>query len=234
MFASDVVLAAADKPRWLNNPAITKDLLPATIETLQMTVFSTLFAVLLGLPLGIWLWVTAKGSLAPQLMVHRIVSAIVDFGRSIPFIILMIAIIPFTRFVVGTALGWQATVVPLAIGAIPFFARLVEVALREVAGGKIEAVQMMGATNFQIIRQVLIPEALPGLISAVTVTAVNLVSYTAMAGAVGGGGLGALAISYGYQRYQGDVMIACIVLLVAIVVIIQRVGDWLARRVDHR
>ncbi|MCG7301504.1 ABC transporter permease [Brevibacterium ravenspurgense] len=234
MFASDVVLAAADKPRWLNNPAITKDLLPATIETLQMTVFSTLFAVLLGLPLGIWLWVTAKGSLAPQLMVHRIVSAIVDFGRSIPFIILMIAIIPFTRFVVGTALGWQATVVPLAIGAIPFFARLVEVALREVAGGKIEAVQMMGATNFQIIRQVLIPEALPGLISAVTVTAVNLVSYTAMAGAVGGGGLGALAISYGYQRYQGDVMIACIVLLVAIVVIIQRLGDWLARRVDHR
>ena len=234
MFASDVLLAAADKPRWLNNPAITKDLLPATIETLQMTVFSTLFAVLLGLPLGIWLWVTAKGSLAPQLMVHRIVSAIVDFGRSIPFIILMIAIIPFTRFVVGTALGWQATVVPLAIGAIPFFARLVEVALREVAGGKIEAVQMMGATNFQIIRQVLIPEALPGLISAVTVTAVNLVSYTAMAGAVGGGGLGALAISYGYQRYQGDVMIACIVLLVAIVVIIQRVGDWLARRVDHR
>ena len=146
----------------------------------------------------------------------------------------MIAIIPFTRFVVGTALGWQATVVPLAIGAIPFFARLVEVALREVASGKIEAVQMMGATNFQIIRQVLIPEALPGLISAVTVTAVNLVSYTAMAGAVGGGGLGALAISYGYQRYQGDVMIACIVLLVAIVVIIQRVGDWLARRVDHR
>ena len=234
MFASDVVLAAADKPRWLNNPAITKDLLPATIETLQMTVFSTLFAVLLGLPLGIWLWVTAKGSLAPQLMVHRIVSAIVDFGRSIPFIILMIAIIPFTRFVVGTALGWQATVVPLAIGAIPFFARLVEVALREVASGKIEAVQMMGATNFQIIRQVLIPEALPGLISAVTVTAVNLVSYTAMAGAVGGGGLGALAISYGYQRYQGDVMIACIVLLVAIVVIIQRLGDWLARRVDHR
>ncbi|OFT26229.1 metal ABC transporter permease [Brevibacterium sp. HMSC08F02] len=234
MFASDVVLAAADKPRWLNNPAITKDLLPATIETLQMTVFSTLFAVLLGLPLGIWLWVTAKGSLAPQLTVQRVVSAIVDFGRSIPFIILMIAIIPFTRFVVGTALGWQATVVPLAIGAIPFFARLVEVALREVAGGKIEAVQMMGATNFQIIRQVLIPEALPGLISAVTVTAVNLVSYTAMAGAVGGGGLGALAISYGYQRYQGDVMIACIVLLVAIVVIIQRLGDWLARRVDHR
>ena len=146
----------------------------------------------------------------------------------------MIAIIPFTRFVVGSALGWQATVVPLAIGAIPFFARLVEAALREVAGGKIEAVQMMGATNFQIIRQVLIPEALPGLISAATVTAVNLVSYTAMAGAVGGGGLGALAISYGYQRYQGDVMIACIVLLVAVVVIIQRVGDWLARLVDHR
>lgn len=223
-----------DEATWLDNPAITGELLPALGETLLMTVFATLIAVLVGLPLGIWLYLTAKGGITPNPVVYRVLSIIVDFGRSVPFIILMIAIIPFTRFVVGTALGWHATVVPLSIGAIPFFARLVESALREVAGGKIEAVQMMGATNGQITRQVLIPEARPGLISAATVTAVTLVSYTAMAGAVGGGGLGALAISYGYQRYQGDVMISCVLLLVLVVAIIQVVGDYLARMTDHR
>lgn len=220
--------------RWFDNPAITQELLPALGETVAMTFFSTIIAVVLGLPLGIWLFLTAKGSLAENVPVYRVLSALVDLGRSIPFIILMIALIPFTQFVVGTALGWQATVVPLSVGAIPFFARLVESALREIAGGKIEAVQMMGATTNQLTGQVLVPEARPGLISAATVTAVTLVSYTAMAGAVGGGGLGALAISYGYQRYQSDVMIACIVLLVLFVGIIQLIGDRLARLVDHR
>lgn len=223
-----------NRPTWFNNPAITDELLPALGQTLLMTMFATLIAVAIGLPLGIWLWSTSKNSLAANGIVYRIVSALVDLGRSIPFIILMIALIPFTRFVVGTALGWQATVVPLSIGAIPFYARLVESALRDVPGGKIEAVQMMGASNGQIIRQAMIPEALPGLISGATVTAVTLVSYTAMAGAVGGGGLGALAISYGYQRYQSDVMIACIVLLVLVVAVIQLIGDRLARLADHR
>ena len=214
---------AADEETWFNNPVIRDSLWPATQETLLMTVFSSAFAVLLGLPLGIWVWMTSKGGLAPNPVIHRIISSIVDLGRSIPFIILIIALIPFTRFMVGKAIGWEATVVPLAVGAIPFFARLAESAMREVATGKIEAVQMMGATNGQIVRQVMIPEAMPAL-----------VSYTAMAGAVGGGGLGALAMNYGYSQYQTDTMLACIIVVVAIVIAIQMFGDWLARRVNHR
>ncbi|GAA1631060.1 MULTISPECIES: methionine ABC transporter permease [Brevibacterium] len=221
-------------PMWFDNPAITDQMWPATIETLLMTVWSTGLAVLFGLPLGIWLFTTSKGGLSPHPIVYRVLSLIVDITRSIPFIILMIALIPFTRFMVGTALGWQATVVALTVGAIPFYARLVENALREVSDGKVEAALMMGASNGQVIRQVFIPEALPGLIGAATVTSVTLVSYTAMAGAVGGGGLGALAISYGYQRYQSDTMIACIIVLVVIVALIQFVGDRIARLVDHR
>ena len=221
-------------PTWFDNPAITVELLPSLGETIAMTAWSTAIAILLGLPLGIWLFVTTRDSLAPNVVVHQVLGAIVNIGRSIPFIILIIALIPFTRFVVGTALGWQAAVVALTISAIPFYARLVEIALHEVASGKVEAAQMMGASRGQIIRQVLVPEALPALISGATVTAVALVNYTAMAGAVGGGGLGDLAISYGYNRYQADVMLACVVLLVAFVGIIQLVGDRLARLVDHR
>ena len=224
----------SERPTWLDNPAIRVELWPALGDTLLMTLFATLFAIVVGLPLGIWLYMTAKGSLAANTVVHRIVSAVVDLGRSIPFIILMIALIPFARFITDSALGWQAAVVSLTISAIPFYARLVEAALREVSAGKVEAVQMMGANRWQLIRQVLVPEALPGLVSGATVTSVALVGYTAMAGAVGGGGLGALAISYGYQRYQTDTMIACIVLLVACVALIQLLGDLLARSVDHR
>ncbi|WP_152347398.1 methionine ABC transporter permease [Brevibacterium sp. CFH 10365] len=221
-------------PTWFDNPAITDQMWPATIETLLMTAWSTGLAVLFGLPLGIWLFTASKGGLNSNPVVYRMLSFIVDITRSIPFIILIIALIPFARFVVGSALGWQATVVSLTIGAIPFYARLVENSLREVSEGKIEAALMMGASNGQVTRQVYVPEALPGLIGAATVTSVTLVSYTAMAGAVGGGGLGALAISYGYQRYQADTMIACIIVLVLIVTIIQFVGDRLARAVDHR
>ncbi|MFB9777270.1 methionine ABC transporter permease [Brevibacterium otitidis] len=219
---------------WLENPAITAELLPALGETLAMTAWSTAISVLLGLPLGIWLFVTTPHSLAPNRVLHGVLSTIVDIGRSIPFIVLMVAIIPFTRLLVGTALGWKAAVVALTLSAVPFYARLVENALHDISSGTIEAAQMMGATRRQIIRQVLIPEALPALIGAATVTAIALVGYTAMAGAVGGGGLGDLAIAYGYNRYQGDVMIACIVLLVIVVGIIQIVGDRLARFVDHR
>lgn len=221
-------------PIWFDNPAITDQMLPATIETLLMTLWSTGLAVLLGLPLGIWLFSTSKGGLSTHPVLYRVLSLVVDITRSIPFIILIIALIPFTRFMVGTALGWQATVVSLTVGAIPFYARLVENALREVSDGKVEAALMMGASRGQVVRQVYIPEALPGLIGAATVTSVTLVSYTAMAGAVGGGGLGALAISYGYQRYQSDTMLACIIVLVAIVGLIQLIGDRVARLVDHR
>ncbi len=221
-------------PMWFDNPAITQQMLPATIETLLMTAWSTGLAVLLGLPLGIWLFTSSTGGIKARPVLYRVLSLIVDITRSIPFIILIIALIPFTRFMVGTALGWQATVVALTVGAIPFYARLVENSLREVAEGKVEAALMMGASNGQVIRQVYVPEALPGLIGAATVTAVTLVSYTAMAGAVGGGGLGALAISYGYQRYQSDTMLACIIVLVLIVAVIQFLGDRLAHLVDHR
>lgn len=234
---SHAVLTAVtprEHPTWFDNPAITVEALPSLGETMLMILFATLFSVVVGLPLGIWLYSSARGGLAPNGVVYRVLSAVVDITRSIPFIILMIALIPFARFVTGAALGWQATVVSLTVGAIPFYARLVESALREIPGGKIEAVQMMGASNWQIIRQVLVPEGLPGLVSAATVTAVTLVGYTAMAGAVGGGGLGALAISYGYQRYQADTMIACIVLLVAVVMLLQLLGDALAKAVDHR
>ena len=221
-------------PMWFDNPAITDQMWPATIETLLMTLWSTGLAVLLGLPLGIWLFTTSKGGLNSHPVLYRELSLIVAITRSIPFIILIIALIPFSRFMVGTALGWQATVVALTVGAIPFYARLVENALREVSEGKVEAALMMGASNGQVIRQVYVPEALPGLIGAATVTAVTLVSYTAMAGAVGGGGLGALAISYGYQRYQSDTMLACIIVLVLIVALIQFTGDRISRLVDHR
>ena len=219
---------------WFDNPVITQELWPATLETIYMTLWSTAIALLLGLPLGIWLFITTPNSLAPNRAVHQVLSAIVNIGRSIPFIILMVAIIPFTRLLIGTSLGWQAAVVSLTISAIPFYARLVETSLHEVAAGKVEAAQMMGATKLQIIRQVLVPEALPGLISGATVTAVALINYTAMAGAVGGGGLGTLAVSYGYQRYQTDVMLACIIVIILIVVIVQLVGDRLSRLVDHR
>lgn len=221
-------------PTWLNNPAITEQMWPATIDTLLMTAWSTGLAVLIGLPLGIWLFNASKNGLTSNTTFYRVLAFVVDFTRSIPFIILIIALIPFARFVVGTALGWQATVVSLTVGAIPFYARLVENSLREVSEGKIEAALMMGASNGQVVRQVYVPEALPSLIGAATVTSVTLVGYTAMAGAVGGGGLGALAISYGYQRYQSDTMIACIIVLVVIVALIQLLGDKLAQVVDHR
>ena len=224
-------------PKWFDNPAITDQMWPATIETLLMTAWSTALAVLIGLPLGIWLYSTRRSGRNGNLFMrifYYLLSAIVDVSRSIPYIILVIALIPIARFVVGSALGWQATVVSLTIGAIPFYARLVENALREVSEGKIEAALMMGASSGQVVRQVYIPEAKPGLIGAATVTSVTLVSYTAMAGAVGGGGLGALAISYGYQRYQLDTMLACIIVLVLIVTIIQITGNIWARVVDHR
>jgi D-methionine transport system permease protein len=226
-----------EDPKWFDNPAITDQMWPATIETLLMTAWSTALAVLIGLPLGIWLYSTRRSGRNGNLFMrifYYLLSAVVDVSRSIPYIILVIALIPIARFVVGSALGWQATVVSLTIGAIPFYARLVENALREVSEGKIEAALMMGASSGQVVRQVYIPEAKPGLIGAATVTSVTLVSYTAMAGAVGGGGLGALAISYGYQRYQLDTMLACIIVLVLIVTIIQITGNIWARVVDHR
>lgn len=219
---------------FLANPVIQQKLPTATLETLQMVAVSALLTALLGLPLGLLLHSTAPGGLTPQRAVSAVVGVVVNIGRSVPFVILMIAVIPFTRWVVGTSLGWKAAVVPLTLGAIPFFARLVETTLREVSPGKVEAARVMGSTRTKILRSVLVREALPGLVAGFTVTVIALIGYSAMAGVIGGGGLGALAISYGYQRFDPQVMVACVVVIVVVVQLVQVLGDAFARRLDHR
>ena len=209
-------------------------LLQGFLETVQMTVISTVVAVLLGVPLGVILVITSRGHIMQNEAVNKVLGAIVNATRSIPFIILMVAIIPFTRLVAGTSIGTTAACVPLTLAAIPFLARLVETAIKEVNGGVIEAAQSMGATPLQIIWKVLLPEALPTLIDNITVLIVNLISYSAMAGAIGGGGLGDTAIRYGYQRFQGDVMLATIVILIVLVQVIQSAGDYLSRKVNKK
>lgn len=216
------------------NTALMKMLVDATIDTLTMVSSATVMAAIVGLPLGILLATTAQNHILEQTVVHRTLGAIVNVGRSIPFIILMVAIIPFTRKMVGTSIGTTAAIVPLTVAAIPFIARLVEGALKEVDTGVIEAAESMGASPQEIIYKVMIPEALPALVLAVTLTAVNLVGYSAMAGAVGGGGLGDLAIRYGYQRFRGDVMLQTVVILVVLVQGIQMVGDKIAQRLYQR
>lgn len=209
-------------------------LIQGFLETVQMTVISIVVAVLLGVPLGVILVITSRGHIMQNEAVNKVLGAIVNATRSIPFIILMVAIIPFTRLVAGTSIGTTAACVPLTLAAIPFLARLVETAIKEVNGGVIEAAQSMGATPLQIIWKVLLPEALPTLIDNITVLIVNLISYSAMAGAIGGGGLGDIAIRYGYQRFQGDVMLATIIILIVLVQVIQSVGDYLSRKVNKK
>ncbi|MDT4808799.1 Methionine import system permease protein MetP [compost metagenome] len=199
----------------------------ATLDTLLMLGGSLLFTVLLGLPLGVLLFLTGPRQLFEQKAVYGLLSLLVNVLRSLPFIILLIVMIPFTVFITGTSLGVAGAIPPLVVGATPFFARLVETALREVDRGILEATQAMGATTRQIIVNALLPEARPGIYAAITVTAITLVSYTAMAGVVGAGGLGDLAIRFGYQRFQTDVMVVTVVLLLVLVQILQTVGDKL-------
>lgn len=213
---------------------MTGKLVVATVETAQMVGISILWTVLLGLPLGVVLYATGPQGTRPRPALHRALGTIVNIGRSAPFVILMVAIMPFTRLLVGTTIGSAAAVVPLAVAAIPFFARLVESALVSVDPGLIEAAESMGANHTGIVRRVLLPEAMPGLIRGLTVTLVAVTGYSAMAGAVGGGGLGDLAIRYGYQRYRTDYMIATVVLLIVLVQLFQYLGDRTARRLDHR
>jgi D-methionine transport system permease protein len=203
-------------------------------ETLEMTAVSGAISFAVGLPLGLILVGTSPGGLWENRWVNRIVGAIVNGFRSLPFIILLVALIPLTRLIVGTSIGTAAAIVPLSISGIPYFGRVSEAALREVDRGLIEAVRAMGGGNWAIIREALVPEALPSLIAGFTVTLVLLVGASAMAGAVGAGGLGDLAIRYGYQRFETSVMIAVIVVLVALVALIQASGDHLAKLVDHR
>ncbi|AWS44814.1 methionine ABC transporter permease [Streptosporangium sp. 'caverna'] len=205
-------------------------LVESTLQTAQMILLSTLFTVLIGLPLGVALVVTDRGGLFPSPALNRVLGVIVNIGRSLPFIVLMIAVIPLTRLIVGTTIGTIASVVPLTLGAAPFFARLVETALREVGRDKVQAAQAMGASRTTIVNKVLLPEAMAGLVAGLTVTVVALISYSAMAGAIGGGGLGDLAIRYGYQRFETTLMVITVIVLIAIVQLVQTMGDVVARR----
>lgn len=203
-------------------------------QTLIMTFVAGAISFALGLPLGLVLVGTAPGGIWENRWVNKILGAVVNAVRSLPFIILLVALIPLTRLIVGTSIGTTAAIVPLAISAIPYFGRVAEVALREVDRGLIDAVKAMGGSRWTIVREVLVPEALPSLVSGFTVTLVLLIGASAMAGAVGAGGLGDLAIRYGYQRFQTEVMIAVIVVLIALVSLIQAIGDRVARYFDHR
>ena len=212
--------------RWLPNVDWT-EIGYASLDTLNMLGGSLLFTVLLGLPLGVLLFLCGPRQLFEQKALYALLSLLVNVLRSVPFVILLILMIPLTVLITGTSLGVAGAIPPLVVGATPFFARLVETALREVDRGIIEATQAMGASTLQIIFRALLPEALPGIWAAVTVTAITLVSYTAMSGLIGGGGLGDLAVRYGYQRYQPDVMAVTVILLLILVQILQSTGDKL-------
>lgn len=209
-------------------------LLAGTAETIFMTLISGFFGFVLGLPTGIVLFLTRKGQVLENRLLNTLVSVIVNIFRSIPFIILIVWMIPFTRELVGTSIGMRAALVPLSIGAAPFIARLVENSLIEIPGGLIEAARAMGATPFQIVYKVLLPEALPSLINSATITLITLVGYSAMGGAVGAGGLGQIGYQYGYIGYDALIMNIVLVLLISLVFIIQFTGDRLAKRMDHR
>ncbi|MQY50250.1 methionine ABC transporter permease [Rhodocyclus gracilis] len=204
------------------------------VETLIMVGIAGGIATAVGIPLGLILSITAPGNVLERPLLNRTLGLVVNAVRSTPFIILMVAIIPLTRLITGTSIGTAAAVVPLAIAAIPFVGRLIEGALREVDAGLVEAAQAMGATPLQVVRKVLVPEALPGIINGLTIMLVNLIGFSAMAGAVGGGGLGDLGIRYGYQRFMPEVMAMVVLILIVVVQLVQTFGDVVASRVDHR
>ena len=211
-------------------PLLTK----ALGETIYMVVVSMAIASLIGVPLGVLLHTTARGQILENLFVNQTVGSVVNAVRSIPFIILMVAIIPLTRFLVGSAIGTTAAIVPLVIASIPFIGRQVETSLKEVPAGLVEAAEAMGATPAQIITKVLLPEAMPGIVAQLTTVIIALVGESAMAGAIGGGGLGDLAIRYGYQRFRPEVMLATVVVLIVLVQLVQFAGNTLAKRLDKR
>ena len=206
----------------------------STLETLYMVAVAALVGTLAGLPLGIFLATSGKGELFEAVTVNRVLGIVVNATRSTPFIILVVAIIPLTRLIAGTSIGTTAAIVPLSIAAAPFIARIVEAAVREVDQGLVEASLAMGASPLQIVRKVLIPEALPGLVLGVTLAIVSLLSNSAMVGAVGGGGLGDLGIRYGYQRFMPEVMLIVVIVLIVLVQTVQSLGETLARRVNRR
>lgn len=232
-----LAVAPAARPSdgtWFNNPNLHNNLGVSTLETLAMIGVSGSLTILFGLLLGLGLVDTGKRGQHRHRLVYEVLSQIVNIGRSLPFIILMVAIMSITRLIVGTSIGWQAVCVPLTVGAIPFYARMVENAINDVDQGKVEAALMMGASSRQIIWGVQVREALPMLVSSATVTLITLLGYSAMAGTVGGGGLGFMGIQYGYKQNQPDMMTITVIVIMLIVALIQVIGDAIARAVDHR
>ncbi|MFI9048999.1 methionine ABC transporter permease [Streptomyces sp. NPDC053427] len=205
-----------------------------TLDTLFMVWWSTFYAVLFGIPVGVVLHLTDRGAMLQNVVVNKVLGAIVNIGRSFPFLILIVWLIPFTRLLVGVSIGPTGAVVPLSIAAIPFFARLVEAALREVDKGLVEAGHAMGGGTWTIIFKVLLPQALPALVAAATTTVITLIGYSAIAGAVGGGGLGNLAYTYGYQQYETSLMVITVVELIVLVTLVQLLGDFVVRRLAGR
>ncbi|AUG07514.1 methionine ABC transporter permease [Pseudomonas sp. S09G 359] len=209
-------------------------LLNATGETLYMVLLAGLFTLLIGLPLGVLLFISRRDGLLPLPRLNRAVGGVINLGRSLPFVVMLIALIPLTRLIVGTTLGSTAAVVPITIGAFPFFARIVETALDEVDKGRIEAIVAMGGDIRHVITKVLLPEALPALVAGVTLTLVMLIGFSSMAGVIGGGGLGDLAIRYGYQRFNNQIMVVTVIVLVVLVQGVQSLGDRCVRSLAHR
>ncbi len=213
---------------------LKKIVLPALNDTLYMVFFSSLFSVILGIVIGIILYVTEKGSILENKFINRFLGIIINIGRSVPFVILMIAVFPLSKFIVGTTLGSKAAIVPLTVAAIPFVARMIEACLKEIDKGVIEASISMGANEWQIIHKVLIPESISSIISTITTTIISIIGYSAMAGTIGGGGLGSIAITYGYQRYRDDILIISVVLMVILVQIVQTIGNILGKKLNKK
>ena len=215
------------------NSMIIKLVAESTLQTIEMVFWSTVFSLIMGLPLGVLLHVTDRedqGGIIPKPLLNEILSRIVNILRSFPFLILMIVLMPVARFILGTTIGTRAAVVSLSIAAAPFVARVIETSLKEVDPGVVQAAKAMGSTNGQIIVKVMLPEALPSLVSGVTLTIINLIGYSAMAGTIGGGGLGDLAIRYGYQRFRSDVMLAAVIVTIVLVELVQFVGNKISSR----
>ena len=215
------------------NSMIIKLVAESTLQTIEMVFWSTVFSLIMGLPLGVLLHVTDRedqGGIIPKPLLNEILSRIVNILRSFPVLILMIVLMPVARFILGTTIGTRAAVVSLSIAAAPFVARVIETSLKEVDPGVVQAAKAMGSTNWQIIVKVMLPEALPSLVSGVTLTIINLIGYSAMAGTIGGGGLGDLAIRYGYQRFRSDVMLAAVIVTIVLVELVQFVGNKISSR----
>lgn len=208
--------------------------IPAIYETVYMVFFSSLFSIAIGLVMGIVLYVTEKGNILQNVFINKVLGTIVNIGRSVPFVIMMIAVFPLSKFIVGTSIGSTASIVPLTVAAAPFVARMVETSLKELDRGVIEASISMGATEWQIITKVMIPETAPSIILGITMTIINIIGYSAMAGTIGGGGLGDIAVRYGYQRFRTDILIVSVVIMIIMVQLIQWIGNFISKRLNKR